>query len=347
VQGESVGTLDTVQQEQLKAIGTYLSQIRQEQERSLEDIAAKTYIPLRLLKALEAGQERPLPEPVFIQGFIRRYGDALGLDGMDLSQRFPVHVTPLPMSPAPTPSRDRYPLRDAYEPSYGNAQGNVQGNVQVEEQAFSTGPRLPRRSVSWMPYLAAAAILALVGILLGIVKGISSRQPVTSDATVVLPKQPSPSPTVSSSSPGTAASGTAPVGTASPGTASPSSSAPTPSAAASPNPTRSSPRPTASSSPTTGLGSTSGTSSSSAKPAAASPVNVAINLTGESWIQVLVDGEVREEGVLPRGTKKTWAGRREITIVAGNAGAVSVTHNDNPAKSMGAAGDVKEMTFKP
>ncbi|HEY9662639.1 MAG TPA: helix-turn-helix domain-containing protein, partial [Allocoleopsis sp.] len=83
--------LDSTQIEQLRAIGAYLYEIRQDQARSLEEIAAKTYIPLRLLKALEAGQEQILPEPVFIQGFIRRYGDVLGLDGTALSQQFPIH----------------------------------------------------------------------------------------------------------------------------------------------------------------------------------------------------------------------------------------------------------------
>lgn len=82
--------LDSTQLEQLQAIGAYLYEVRLAQSRTLEEIAAKTYIPLRLLKALEAGQEQPLPEPVFVQGFIRRYADALGLDGLELAQEFPV-----------------------------------------------------------------------------------------------------------------------------------------------------------------------------------------------------------------------------------------------------------------
>lgn len=318
-----MGTLDTVQQEQLKAIGTYLSQIRQEQDRSLEDIAAKTYIPLRLLKAIEAGQERPLPEPVFIQGFIRRYGDALGLDGIDLSQRFPVHVTPLPVASATAPSRE-LKLRDAYEPGYGN--------VQVEEQEFPGRTRSSGQTNSLLPYIAAAAVLALVGIAFGIVKGISSREPATSDSTVVLPKQPSPEPSVASSAPSVSPRAASPKAAVS-SSASPQSQSSTPSPAA----VSSSPSSTTTSGPA---------ASSSPKPANSAPVNVAANFTGDSWVQVIVDGQVREEGVLPKGTQKTWAGRREITILAGNAGAVSVTHNGSRAKVMGALGDVSEMTFR-
>jgi cytoskeleton protein RodZ len=90
-----VVSLDSEQLEQLKTIGTFLGEVREEEGRTLEDIATKTYIPLRLLKAIEAGQEQILPEPVFVQGFIRRYGDALGLDGNELSKRFPVNAVPV------------------------------------------------------------------------------------------------------------------------------------------------------------------------------------------------------------------------------------------------------------
>ncbi len=54
-----------------------------------EEVAAKTYIRMGVLKALEDGQSDQLPEPVFIQALIRRYGDALGLDGTALAKTFP------------------------------------------------------------------------------------------------------------------------------------------------------------------------------------------------------------------------------------------------------------------
>lgn len=318
-----MGTLDTVQQEQLKAIGTYLSQIRQGQDRSLEDIAAKTYIPLRLLKAIEAGQERPLPEPVFIQGFIRRYADALGLDGIDLSQKFPVHVTPLPVVATPS-AKPELKLKETYESRYGNQS--------IEEQEPSRRSRSPRRqTIPWLPYMAAAALLALGGIGLWIVNSISSRQPTNSESTVILPKQPTPEPVLPSSSPKVpkpaASASISPTPSAQVQSASPNSTVrPANGTTPSPSAARSSPSP----SPTSGN----------------SAVNVAVNLTDASWIQVIVDGEVKEEAVFPKGTQKTWAGDQEITILAGNAGAVSVTHNGSAAKPMGATGDVKEMTFK-
>ncbi|NEQ17205.1 MAG: helix-turn-helix domain-containing protein, partial [Moorea sp. SIO3E2] len=44
-----------------------------------------------ILQALEAGQSEPLPEPVYIQGFIRRYAEFLGLDGPGIAKTFPVN----------------------------------------------------------------------------------------------------------------------------------------------------------------------------------------------------------------------------------------------------------------
>ena len=80
------------QVEQLKEIGAHLRQLRQEKSLSTEEIAAKTFISLRLLKALEEAELDQLPEPIFIQGFIRRYADVLELDGAALAQTFPITV---------------------------------------------------------------------------------------------------------------------------------------------------------------------------------------------------------------------------------------------------------------
>ncbi len=90
-----MNNLNPTQLEQLKKIGAYLRQLRQEQAKSTEEIATKTFIPSRLLKALEEGETEQLPEPIFIQGFIRRYAEALNLDGMTLAQSFPTSFLPI------------------------------------------------------------------------------------------------------------------------------------------------------------------------------------------------------------------------------------------------------------
>lgn len=90
--------LDATQVEQLRQIAEYLSYQREQQGISLEKIANQTYIPLRLLRALDSLQLEQLPEPVYIRGFIRRYADALGLDGIEIADAFPVEsVIPDPL----------------------------------------------------------------------------------------------------------------------------------------------------------------------------------------------------------------------------------------------------------
>ncbi len=319
-----MGSLDTVQQEQLRAIGSYLNQIRQEQARSLEEISAKTYIPMRLLKAIEAGQDKTLPEPVFIQGFIRRYADALGLDGVDLSQRFPIHVTPLPVMAAVSGNREK--LREPRHTS----------RVSLIDEDEQSPRSLPFAN---FPYIAAAALLALGGIALAVVWGLSSRKPSSQNqATVVLPKQPS----LPQASPSASVS-------------------PTVSPSISPKATLASPVPPATpkaqvkpASPTVSpTVSPTSRSTTTASPSAAAtvdrsaPVRVELNLSDESWVQVIVDGQVKTEAILPKGTRQSWSGKQEITIITGNAGAVSVTQNGGSPKKMGALGDVSEMTFKP
>ena len=81
--------LQQQQIEKLKELGSRLRQAREEQSMSLEEVGDKTRIQVRLLKAIEEGKREILPEPVYIQGFIKRYADALGLNGIEFSDTFP------------------------------------------------------------------------------------------------------------------------------------------------------------------------------------------------------------------------------------------------------------------
>jgi cytoskeletal protein RodZ len=80
---------DREQSETLAELGDRLQRLRQEQQISLEKIAAVTMIPVRTLSAIEAGNLGQLPEPVYIQGFIRRYADAIGINGAEFASAFP------------------------------------------------------------------------------------------------------------------------------------------------------------------------------------------------------------------------------------------------------------------
>ncbi|TVQ09974.1 MAG: helix-turn-helix domain-containing protein [Leptolyngbya sp. DLM2.Bin27] len=74
--------------EQLSELGSLLQAARQQQGQTLDVMAAKTLIRPTLLTAIEQGDLDSLPEPVYIRGLIRRYGDALKLDGETLASQF-------------------------------------------------------------------------------------------------------------------------------------------------------------------------------------------------------------------------------------------------------------------
>jgi cytoskeleton protein RodZ len=284
-----VVSLDSEQLEQLKSIGTFLGEVREEEGRTLEDIATKTYIPLRLLKAIEAGQAQALPEPVFVQGFIRRYGDALGLDGNELSKRFPVNV--VPVTSAFTATQGSRTLSDP-EPSAAY--------VPSAETVWQPA-ELPR---SRPPYLlfGGVAVVALAALLFGI----------------ILPNL-KPSQPIANSPPPTQAIEPAPI--------------------APPAPSPATSKPATPSKPTTAI------ASPVPSPAPTGAVAIDVNVTDESWIEVLVDGKVAFEGILEKGTKRSWSGKEAIRISSGNAGAVAVSFNKGTAKKMGALGAIEEKTY--
>lgn len=61
-------------------LGAFLQEEREKKGLSLEDMEAKTRLRPHVLAAIEAEKWDTLPQPVFVRGFIRSYGKALGLD---------------------------------------------------------------------------------------------------------------------------------------------------------------------------------------------------------------------------------------------------------------------------
>jgi transcriptional regulator with XRE-family HTH domain len=81
---------DQEQIQKLTELGTHLRSHRAKKGLSLEEIATKTMIQQRFLEAIEKGQLDRLPEPLYVRGFIRRFAEAMGLDGVSLSESFPM-----------------------------------------------------------------------------------------------------------------------------------------------------------------------------------------------------------------------------------------------------------------
>lgn len=86
-----MNTLDYEQDlaDKLKQLGSQLRQVRQERSLSLDQVSAKTMIQPRLLNAIEEGRLEQLPEPVYTRGFIRRFAEALDLNGEEFALAIP------------------------------------------------------------------------------------------------------------------------------------------------------------------------------------------------------------------------------------------------------------------
>ena len=78
---------------------------------------------------------------------------------------------------------------------------------------------------------------------------------------------------------------------------------------------------------------------------AASQVEIGVTLKEKSWIRVVVDGKIKYEGELPKGTHQIWKAQEQLTVKAGNAGGVLVSVNKEEAKQMGEPGTIKEVTI--
>lgn len=82
-------------------IGDRLKSAREAQGLNLDDIAAKTRVPIRHLLHIEKGEWSELPATTYSVGFARAYAAAVGLDASEIGAQL---RTQLAGSPAPMPS---------------------------------------------------------------------------------------------------------------------------------------------------------------------------------------------------------------------------------------------------
>lgn len=359
--------LDSVQVAQLKRIAERLLETRQQKSISLDAVAMATYIPQRLLQALELEQFERLPEPVYVQGFIRRYGDYLGLDGKALSQTFEINpIAP----PSPVLERPEAPVV-VPPPAAPTASG---APINTPPKAASTNVFSNRAPESSAPPERSTPPVdpAIVPPKSVTPPTVSVPQPMRPVPPTAAPLSEATQSTQSSSAPTAAMATSRPPVTQS----SPTASVKRPvlplalaggaiallaiGTIAILNQPKSTDRSTASNSavsdptaniapspvPATGT-SIASTPAPSAPSASNAPVQVAVNLTDRAWLEVVVDGKVEVEDVKEKGFQKTWTAERELFIRSGNAGAVLVSFNRSEAKPMGKVGQVEEATYTP
>ncbi|MGA9377838.1 MAG: RodZ domain-containing protein [Phormidium sp.] len=299
--------LTTDQGEKLREIGTYLRRLRKEQSISLEQVAAITYIRTSLLRALEDAKEESLPEPVYIQGFIRRYADSLGLDGNALAMTFPIELPPIDLSEqllnAEVIGGKKFDANNDPERS--------QEESASQREKFSL-PSLPENfsipSIPYLPYILAGTLVALVGIFYLL------NRPQRSPSVI----QNKPSSTVEQKKVGNTVAPVTPK-------SNPNSSISSTPSSTSAQPVDATPNNTVSN----------------------TPFQVSVQSQDDSWIRVTADGKMQFEGILSKGTQQSWTAKEKIVIRSGNAGVVLVSLNNQEAKPLGEVGKVAEVTLTP
>ncbi len=318
------------QLEKLQSIVAVLRQRRQEKSLSLEEIAAKTYIQLRLLRALEENQVEKLPEPVFVLGFIRKYAKLVDMDGAALvaslldttidSTTVSESLRAKSLEPAESSTVE------SSQPSWTASSGSevsastspLEDHGAELQQGFdrshSTAFPLPDHQPtvnhdslltiqpvgSWSPKPFTISTRrrlrrnsSSILLILAIVVGTITAIVALPRLRMVSQKQPSPSPNI----------------------------------VASPSP-ESQPLPSVSPSPEM-------------------PVQVSVKLVGDSWLQVDVDGKQEFVGTLTTGAERQWSAQEQLKMQIGNAGQVLLSVNGSKAKPAGVPGEVRELTITP
>lgn len=305
-----MANLAPTQIEQLQSIGAYLRQVRQDQGLSLDVLANQIFIRPALLQALETGHDAQLPEPVFIQGFIRRYAEALGLDGKAISQEFvitPAEVVPTPVSVTPTAKPPAQPATSTR--STASADPSIPAPVPVAAPVSPPEPapvqvmEKPRPvvrpstdpSFAFPLWLALGAGALLVGGLLWAVLG---RDP--DPARVTTPPDPTEAVDPSAETEPEAA----PI-------------------AVDPEPE---PEPPV---------------------ALEAPIVVTISLRDRAWMSVVADGRTVYEGTSEQGYEETWTAQNSLVFRTGNAGGVALSVNGGEPVVLGQSGVVRTVTLSP
>jgi cytoskeleton protein RodZ len=368
--------------EQLKRISEQLKTARETAGIELAHVASQTFIPLRLLKAMDEGKFERLPEPVFVQGFIRRYGDAVGLDGKQMAKDF--IVDPPSLKKPAEEFLSYHPDDDAPAPRGGR--GAKKQKMQVPLPPAPT----PAPAPVVEPVPVAPIVAAVEPVVTPVAEPVIAPTPIVAAVEpVVTPVvEPTPTPTVEPTteiqtaiepvaetnsviepsvkrepalifdpasnvdrewSPSTGSSGQSGNGSSwlywMGGLVALGLLAIGTVLVMQPKPNTAGN--SSSSSVSTTVPSTPATPVPSATPKPTAPIVLTIKVVEESWIEVLSDGKSEIAEVMPKGTQKTWTAKESLSITSGNAKGVTYSYNQSPEKPMGTTADPETLLFPP
>ncbi|MBD2579753.1 RodZ domain-containing protein [Oscillatoria sp. FACHB-1406] len=81
------------QVEKIEQLGSHLRAVRQARKIPLEQISTETRISLRLLQAIEQKELEVLPQSIYLKGLLKRYAEALELNGDEIANQLPAGDT--------------------------------------------------------------------------------------------------------------------------------------------------------------------------------------------------------------------------------------------------------------
>lgn len=295
----------------MASFGMRLKQEREKKSVTLDDISLTTKISTRMLRALEEEQFDQLPGGIFNKGFIRAYARCLGMDEDQAVADYLAATTVSPPGKRPE-GNDEAPLL-----------------APPSREQFRDESREKSGGADGLPWGIFALVLLITA--LGFTAwGFYSRQ-MQKETLAPTANAPNISP--------------AAVADRSPSPP-PGDSAPAAAAVAQPSQTTVSPAPSA---PSTQTPVASPPVSSAEPPLAPTPqagrFTVRIKAREDSWLSVSIDGEVSTHVMLSAPAEKSVRAAREITVKAGNIGALDFEFNGQKLPVQGGYGEVKTLTF--
>jgi transcriptional regulator with XRE-family HTH domain len=297
----------------LDELGSVLREAREARGLTLENATAETRIPKKYLQAMEEGRFRALPTPVHARGYLRNYAKYLGLDPNPLLESYEMQSDQVPAVPIFTPEPVRRVDPSADESAFFNP-------VNVEVSASGDD----RRGVdSWMRIIIIVALvvaIALVASRFFLSNNDGERNEVDAGIvdTVAGLLQQDGEPTAIPLPNAGIVQGNLPI----------------------------------TSTGRTGLDSVGETTTRPRPdlPPVMETIELILEITERTWLQVIIDGEVQFEGQARSGDTFDFTGENaaldSVQLTTGNAAGVYATINDIEIGRLGERGEVVDETWE-
>ena len=305
-------------------VGDTLRRTRLKRNLQLEEISNELKISTRLLQAIENDQYDKLPGGVFARSFVRQYARLLGLDEEEIAGR---------MQQAMGPAEDIQQVPERQKPG---------GVAPIQVPKVDEWETVGDNRFRWSGWLSAV-VLVLVMLVCSAVYTWMQRPkaPVTAQASppahsaVQSASAPAPSVTAPTPSPVEPAAAPPQVAEQKPAEQkqaeqAPLEQKPTEAKALEQQPAEAAPAPTA---------------ARVATPNPDATVHVEITADEAVWVRARSDGKYAFSATMEPHTTRSVEGVKEVNLLLGNAGGVTISLNGKPIGPAGPKGQVRTIQF--